>query len=275
MTHEPLPVRWIHGSPSAKHDTDPEIQVFAHDETTFILRQNKSVHYEAPFLFVFVGADRAVLIDTGATEEARFFPLRHTIDGLIGDRELLVIHTHAHGDHVAGDGQFIDRPATVVVGTAVEDIAPVFGLERWPDGIGSVDLGERRLDVIPSPGHAEDAVSFFDRTTGLLLTGDTVCRGRLYVRDMPAFVVTLDRLVAFADDHPVSYVLGCHIEMTREPGRDYPIRTTYQPDEPPLEMTVAQLRAVQQAAHWIGDRGGVHVFDDFIVVNGIPDGYFG
>jgi hypothetical protein len=66
-----------------------------------------------------------------------------------------------------------------------------------------------------------------------------------------------------------------HAESEGEPGRDYPIRTTYQPDEPPLEMTIAQLRAVQRAEHGIGDRQGVHLFDDFIVVNGIPGGYFG
>jgi hydroxyacylglutathione hydrolase len=47
-----LDVRWIHGSPSAKHDRDPEIQVHHYDEHTVILRQNMSVHYEAPFLYL-------------------------------------------------------------------------------------------------------------------------------------------------------------------------------------------------------------------------------
>jgi hypothetical protein len=51
----------------------------------------------------------------------------------------------------------------------------------------------------------------------------------LNVRDWPAFVATIDRLIAFADTHPVSHVLGCHIEMTTTPGVDYPIRTVYHP----------------------------------------------
>ena len=75
MTGRPFPERWIHGSPSAKHDPDPEIQVFAFDDTTFVMRQNMSVNHEAPFLFLFVGADRAALIDTGATVEPAWFPL--------------------------------------------------------------------------------------------------------------------------------------------------------------------------------------------------------
>ena len=78
-----LNVRWIHGSSSAKHNQDPEIQVHAYDQDTFILRQNKAVHYEAPFLFLLFGQQRAVLIDTGATESADHFPLRRTVDDLV------------------------------------------------------------------------------------------------------------------------------------------------------------------------------------------------
>ncbi|MFD8081061.1 hypothetical protein ACFV4F_05110, partial [Kitasatospora sp. NPDC059722] len=109
----PLDVRWIHGSPSAKHDTGPEIQVHAYDEHTVVLRQNKAVHYEAPFLYLLFGAERAVLLDTGATADAAHFPLRAVVDEQIGawlarhPRDgygLLVLHTHPHGDHVAGGG---------------------------------------------------------------------------------------------------------------------------------------------------------------------------
>ena len=42
--------------------------------------------------------------------------------------------------------------------------------------------------------------------------------------------------------------MGCHIEMTRTPGRDYPIGTTYQPDEPPLQMAPDRLLAVRDGA---------------------------
>lgn len=115
-----LDVRWIHGSPSAKHNTDPDIQVHAHDAHTVILRQNMAVDYEAPFLFLLFGETRAVLIDTGATASADWFPLRRVVDELMETRlttrpregyELLVLHTHPHGDHVAGDGQFAAVPA--------------------------------------------------------------------------------------------------------------------------------------------------------------------
>jgi len=80
------------------------------------------------------------------------------------------------------------------------------------------------------------------------------------------------RVIDFAAGPPapggLAHVLGCHIEMTRTPGLDYPIGTNYQPDEPPLEMTVAQLTAVRDAARSAAAGPGAHTFDDFIIFNG-------
>ena len=284
----PLAVRWIHGSPSAKHNADPDIQVYEHDEHTVILRQNKAVNYEAPFLYLLFGNTRAVLIDTGATAEPEFFPLRRTIDALIEgwltrnpreDYGLLVVHTHAHGDHVAGDAQFADRSQTTVVPAARPKAWEFFGFDDAPgaaagevsassaDGTVALDLGGRVLECLPTPGHHEASVTFYDPWTGFLLTGDTVLPGRLYAFDFPQFLASLDRMIALAESRPVSHVLGCHIEMTRRPGRDYPLGARYQPDEPPLEMTVAQLWNVRAAAASVAGRQGVHRFDDFIVYN--------
>lgn len=279
-----LDVRWHPGAPSARHDRAPEIQVHRYDGHTVILRQNKSVNYEAPFQFLLFGNERAVLVDTGATARHGYFPLRHTVDELVeawlarhprAGYELVVTHTHSHGDHVAGDGQFADRPLTTVVPAHGDAVRSYFGLVDWPDATATVDLGGRVLDVIPGPGHDEAAVVFYDRYTGLLFTGDTVYPGRLYVRDWPAFTATVDRLLAWCRTHPVTHLLGCHIEMTSTPGIDYPIRTTYQPDEPPLQMTVAQLEGIRAAIDEVANRPGVHRFGDFIVYHGIPDGHFG
>lgn len=270
----PLDVRWIHGSPSAKHNTDPDIQVHAYDEHTFVLRQNKAVHYEAPFLFLLCGEERAVLIDTGATESAEFFPLRRVVDATLADwldrhprdgYELLVLHTHGHGDHVAGDGQFADRPRTTVVSAEPAVAWRYFGFDADPDAVARVDLGGRVLECLATPGHHEAAVTYYDPPTGLLLTGDTVYPGRLYIQDVPAFTRSMDRLIEFADRRPVTHVLGCHIEMTTEPGVDYPVRTTYQPDEPPLQLTPAHLRRIRHALGDLGDDGSRRAHSDFVL----------
>ncbi|WP_436758099.1 MBL fold metallo-hydrolase [Streptosporangium sp. V21-05] len=269
-----MDVRWIHGSPSAKHNTDPDIQVHAYDEHTFILRQNMAIDYEAPFLFLLFGNARAVLIDTGATASAEFFPLRRVVDELVAGwlarhpreaYQLLVLHTHPHGDHIAGDDQFTDRPDTTLVGADLVTAWEYFGFGKDPDAVARVDLGGRVLECLATPGHHEAAVTFYDRWTGFLLTGDTVYPGRLYIQDWPAFARTIDRLIDFSDGRPVTHVLGCHIEMTRQPGVDYPIRTTYQPDEPPPQMTTGHLREIRAAIKEIGDRPGRRACPLFIL----------
>ena len=130
--------------------------------STIQLRQPKAAHWEAPFLFLLFGTERALLLDTGATADAERLPLRETVDGLIADwlrthpsteYELVVAHTHAHGDHIAGDGQFAGRPRTSVVGTRVEEVTAYFGLHDWPEHPTVLPLGGRDIDVIPGPGH--------------------------------------------------------------------------------------------------------------------------
>ncbi len=272
MTDRSLDVAWIHGAPG-----EAAIQVHRYDAGTVILRQSKRVNYEAPFLFLLFGADRALLLDTGATEDAALFPLRETVDGLIAEwlerhpregYELVVAHTHGHGDHVAADAQFANRPYTTVVAREADAVREFFDFgEEWPTSTVRFELGGRELTILGSPGHHAASITVYDPATGILLTGDTVLPGRLYAFDFPAFQDTLDRLVAFAAEHPVTHVIGCHVEMRNAPGRDYPIGSQYQPDERAPQMTPAQLTAVRDAAVSVAGRRGVHRFDDFLIYN--------
>ncbi|WP_345282984.1 MBL fold metallo-hydrolase [Kitasatospora albolonga] len=170
--------------------------MYAYDEHTLILRQNKAVHFEAPFLFLLFGAERAVLIDTGATASPEYFPLRATVDGLIDQwlaahpREgyrLVVLHTHGHGDHKAGDPQFADRPDTELVQADRDSVYAFLGLTEDPTATVPLDLGGGRvLNCFAIPGHHAASVAFHDPHTGILLTGDTVYPGRLYVEGASA-----------------------------------------------------------------------------------------
>jgi hydroxyacylglutathione hydrolase len=279
-----LDVAWIHGSQAAKYNTDPDIQVHACDAHTYILRQNKAVHYEAPFMFLLFGASRAVLLDTGATANPSFFPLRAVVDAIVDgwlaahphpdNYGLLVLHTHSHGDHTAGDGQFADRPSTEVVGAKRDPAWRYFGFGRQPDGgsadtsadtVAEVDLGGRVLDCLATPGHHEAAVTFYDRYTRILFTGDTILPGRLYVFDWPAFVASIDRLADWCARHPVSYLIGCHIEMTTTEGVDYPVGWNYQPDETPLELTTGHLAQIQTTLRSHDLQPGRYVLPQMII----------
>jgi hydroxyacylglutathione hydrolase len=232
----------------------PQFRVQPYNDDFVILRQAACTNYEKPFLYLIFGRDRALLLDTGAGH----VDVATRVDSLIGDwlrrnqrasLSLVVAHSHAHGDHVAGDSQFVHRPNTVLVGRDTAAVRAFFGIRRWPSDSGSIDLGGRVLDILPIPGHQPASIAVYDRRTGILLTGDTFYPGRLYVRDTAAFATSIDRLTNFVARHPVTHMLGAHVENTRTPFRDYPIGTVDQPDEHGLDLGRAQLVELDSVVH--------------------------
>jgi hydroxyacylglutathione hydrolase len=265
--------KWIDGAANCSENTDPPIQVVQYNHNTWILRESKCVNYEAPFMFLFLGDKKALLMDAGATFSETKFPLRKTVDSLVSkwekanntQVELVVAHTHSHGDHTAGDIQFKNSPNTTVVGLKVEDVQSFFKLENWPLQSSKIDLGDRVLEIIPIPGHHKTSIAVYDNETRILLTGDSFYPGRLYVNDWQAFKLSTQRLVNFTSTHKISYILGNHIEMSNTPGKDYPIGTTFQPDEHILPLKVKDLLSLNEALIKLGDKPTREVHDDFII----------
>lgn len=264
-----FPERWIDGT----HGAEPVTQVQALDADTFVIRQSVHTNFEAPFLYLLFGRDKALLIDTGAEGGQ----IRPTVDRLINawlaahKRDhipLVVAHSHSHGDHVAGDAAFRARPDTTVVGLEPADVASFFGIRRWPQDSVRFDLGGRALSILPTPGHQAAAIMVYDPRLKILLSGDTLYPGRLYipVNFLDDNRASIDRLSAFAARHPIRAVLGAHIEMTRTPGRDYPHEAATHPDEHPLELparAIAELRTGLKARLDMAGQPQVH--DHFIL----------
>jgi glyoxylase-like metal-dependent hydrolase (beta-lactamase superfamily II) len=261
-----FPERWRSGLAAA----EPSLQTQAIDGRTYVIRQALAVTFEAPFVYLLVGDERALLIDTGVGGEA----LRAEVDRLLDGRRdlgapfpLVVMHSHGHGDHVGGDTLFADRPGTVIVGHRPEDVAAFFHIGRWPDEIASFDLGGRTLDVIPTPGHHPSHVTVFDRATRILFSGDAVYPGILRFRcdASAAYLASIDRLIAFADGHDVRWLLGGHIEMRAARGAYFQSPDARRDDERPLEMGPAVLRQIRDAVALMGARPRVEVHDDFVL----------
>lgn len=259
--------KWI----DAAHGAEPEMQVQRIDADTFVIRQSIKTNFEGPFLYLFFGTDKALLLDTGAGG----LKIRPTIDGVIAkwlaekgrkSIPLVVAHTHAHGDHIAGDAEFAGSPDITVVGHKPEDVAAFFNIKSWPTEIVPFDLGGRVLRIIPSPGHEPAEITVYDPETRFLQMGDELYPGRLYVSasQFEVYRDTVDRVVNFTKSLSVSWVMGNHIEMTLTPGRDYPMHTPSHPNEHPLELPYARLLELQTALHKMtGPQLDVH--KDFIV----------
>jgi len=238
-----LPDAWKASGPTC--DGMPDWQVHEYNRDFFILRESGCIHYEKPFLYLIFGKDRALLEDTGAGQVNTAAIVMDLVAkwatrmGKTGPVPLVVLHSHSHGDHTAGDAGFKNAPNVQLVTASVPELQKAFGIETWPTDIVPIDLGGRIVDLIPIPGHDAAAIALYDRQTGILLTGDSFYPGRLYVgeAEFPAFVASHQRLVDFTMDKPVAHILGTHIEQTRTPFVDYPRGTVYQPDEHALELT--------------------------------------
>jgi len=263
---------WIHGSENCEENIDAPIQVVQYNSNTWILRQSKCTNYEAPFMFLFFGNDKALLMDTGATEQDAIFPLYKTVKQIIndwseknGEVELIVAHTHKHGDHYAADNQFEGKPNTTVIGLEVEDLKDFYNISNWPEEIVDFELGNRSMKIIPIPGHQASSIAVYDTSTKILLTGDTFYPGRLYVKDWNIFKISIERLVKFTNNFEISTILGNHIEMTQTPGVDYPMGTIYQPKEHQLPLSVLTLKELSSALTKLGDKPTKEVHDSFII----------
>jgi hydroxyacylglutathione hydrolase len=264
-----LPETWRTGGPDCS--TLPKWQVHEYNPDFYILRESGCTHFEKPFLYLIFGSDKALLEDTGAGQVDTSSVVMDVIAQWAKRNKkdsvpLIVMHSHGHGDHIAGDAQFIDKPNIQFVAAAVPEIQKSFGIERWPTDIGHVDLGARTLDVIPIPGHHEASVALYDRATGILLTGDSFYPGRLYVSDFPAFIASNQRLVDFVRDKSVAHILGTHVEQARTPFVDYPRGTAYQPDEHALQLSSGDLLELNEALRKLNGKPNRIVLRDVSIV---------
>jgi hydroxyacylglutathione hydrolase len=249
-----LAKQWMTGGPKCMEI--PEWQVHEYNRDLYIFRQSGCTDYEKPFLYLLFGDDRALLLDTGSRNGNLVPTLLRVVKNWLQrtQREtipLVVVHSHSHSDHVAGDAdvQAMHEPAIPVnfVPAEVESTKRFYKITNWPDDIGQVDLGNRVIDVIPIPGHDTVSVALYDRQTAILLAGDSLYPGRLYVHDLADFQKSTERMIQFTEGKVVAHILGNHIEETRTPYLDYPIGTMYQPNEHELSLSRGALLELEYA----------------------------
>jgi glyoxylase-like metal-dependent hydrolase (beta-lactamase superfamily II) len=112
------------------------------------------------------GRRGSVIVDPGPDDPGHLSALVELALDL-GGRVDAILLTHGHPDHSAGLRE-----------TARKTGAPVLGASsRWCDqviGGGPLDLGGLRVEVIATPGHSSDSLSFHLPADESMVTGDTV-----------------------------------------------------------------------------------------------------
>jgi glyoxylase-like metal-dependent hydrolase (beta-lactamase superfamily II) len=198
-------------------ESDQWFEVIKHKEDLFIIRE-KLVEIDPRFntfytnLFLLLGSDLALLIDTGAG----LFPIRPIINKLIGNKVLKVINTHCHWDHIGGNHEFdeiyihqieamtISRPINITnLSSSSKDVVkryeknnfsllPAQSIKTLKDG-DIINLGDLNIEVIHTPGHSPGSICLLtDRNE--LFTGDTAHYGSLYLPKKKLFPEVLSNL---------------------------------------------------------------------------------
>jgi hydroxyacylglutathione hydrolase len=247
----------------------------------YVIRQNKCSNLEAPFMYLMVGETGAFLHDTGAGDESGVgdmgVELRRLVEEVLARKSaqvgrpinLTVGHGHSHGDHMGGDGAFEssdpNKPAMTssggtitVVGGSPAQVASAYNIPAWNSGtpltdtsVGSLDLGGRRLSVIPIPGHQSASVAFYDHATGDVLTGDSLYPGNVFTNgNWNQHKASTARLKNFLDNLPAGsppprMMLGSHVEHSHAtdagPGVDLGWGNPNQPNEHNIVLRKSHL----------------------------------
>lgn len=172
------------------------------DENTFALSEYG--HWEKPHSYLLIGSEKALLIDSGlGIDNIYEQALKLT------EKSLELITTHAHWDHIGGHKYFsrilvhenekpwleekfplplkivkeslTSRPCELPQGFNIDDYeifkGPVAGTVKDGD---LINLGNRIIKVIHTPGHSPGHICLFEEEKGYLFSGDLIYKGTLY-----------------------------------------------------------------------------------------------
>ncbi|MGW6697412.1 MBL fold metallo-hydrolase [Nocardia sp. NPDC055049] len=150
------------------------------------------------------GDPMCVVVDPGPADLAHIQSILATIGG---DRVCEIWLTHAHEDH--SDGAELLAEMT---GAVIRSADPPQGGTALADG-DQHTVGNLDLQVIATPGHSADSLSFFVPADTLLLTGDTLLGGGTPIVDpdgMYDMLRSLDRLAQIASESAGCLALPGH-----------------------------------------------------------------
>ncbi len=203
-------------SPLARwHDDYFTIQEIAPE--TFAIGEPR--YAQQNYNYLIVGDHRALLFDAGPGIRN----IRQVAESLT-DKPIVFLPSHFHYDHV-GNRITFDEIAVVdlpyirerAIGNRLtlrrnehlgifEGFAvPSWEVDYWLPVGSDIDLGQRSLTLLHTPGHTYDSVSLWDKENGIVFSGDYLYPGELYAflpgARMRDYLATSESLLASLPDN--------------------------------------------------------------------------
>ncbi|MHA1510862.1 MAG: MBL fold metallo-hydrolase [Promethearchaeota archaeon] len=182
-------------------------------------------------IFLVLGSTKALLMDTGSG----LYPIKPVVDKIIGDRELIVVNTHSHFDHIGGNEEFEEVYIHEKEANNISKQFNAFFLKNSPMKIvelyeernfkfkptksvisiqdGKIfDLGGIKLEVMHTPGHSSGSICLLT-DKGELFTGDAAHYGTLFLptpKEMPIFINSITKLLEIVKNSPNIEIYPSH-----------------------------------------------------------------
>ena len=202
------PIRWAYAKLLREHtnikklyDINPYAEVYQFQDNIFGIYTESLDGMGDPWMYLVVGPEKAMLIDTGFGVG----DLKGLVKEIIGDMPLYVVNTHAHFDHAYGNFQFdkvycheyevhnlqaVMKPVIwdylfdengKCIWTEFDrnDIVPFkeYEIVGVPDG-HIFDLGGgNEIELVFLPGHSCGHAGFLDKKNRIFFCGDDACFG--------------------------------------------------------------------------------------------------
>lgn len=212
-------------------------------------------NFQEVISYLILGEDRALLFDTGMGMSS----IRTTV-GELTALPITVLNSHTHYDHMGGNHEFdnilamntqytIRRSENGMEHSIVRhEVTPeAICLEKAQDFDTAayhtkpfeiskhitdeyiIDLGNRKLEVIASPGHTPDAIVLLDKENGFMWTGDTFYEGPIWLfdpeTDLLSYQESLDRI--YMKSKGLKKVFTAHNTPVAAPVRIRQLKTAF------------------------------------------------
>ncbi len=261
------------------HIKDDWFEVYQLPHQVYAITEPK--HFEEVQSFLIKGETYSVLLDTGMG----IGNIKPVVEQLV-DGKVVVVNSHFHFDHVADNHRFdevylyneANALKMMKAGCSIEEMAynveksmffgePPSSFDQQNYAIlpmepllvedGHVfDLGDRKLQVIHTPGHTQDSIMLWDQANGLLFTGDSLYKGPICLHfhsptygfsNLKEYIHSMKRIEKLTDSLRCLYC--SHNELIAEPSL--------------IKEVIDSLESlVKETHHFPISHRGLHAYDD-------------
>jgi hydroxyacylglutathione hydrolase len=159
-------------------------------------------------LYLIEGNNKAVLIDAGTNIKDL-----NKIVASITKKPILLVATHVHPDHT---GPSINSFPEIYINPGDTDLIPMFmskyqGVVKYLKDNEIIDLGNRQLEVVYTPGHTKGSTTFIDKNAGYGFSGDSFGTGLLLLAEnFSTFLGSCKKICSLMEENNIRYLYTGH-----------------------------------------------------------------